>query len=129
MSHYAKVVDGVVVDVIRADSDFIAQLPDSEAWIQTSYNSYGGARINPDTGEKVDNTHLRFNFAAIGGNYDSEADAFYASPEFDDWILNTDTYLWEPPIPKPEHSEDEMYVWENGAWVLVLWDGQQWNRA
>ena len=32
-----------------------------------------------------------------GGNYNSEADAFYHPQPEADWTLNTTTYLWEAP--------------------------------
>jgi hypothetical protein len=39
MAHYAKVESGVVTQIIKADQEFIDQLPDRESWIQTSYNT------------------------------------------------------------------------------------------
>ena len=40
MSHFAKVVDGVVEIVIVAEQDFIDT--QEGTWVQTSYNTYGG---------------------------------------------------------------------------------------
>ena len=42
MSHFAKVVNGIVTEVIVAEQDFINSLPESSSWVQTSYNTYGG---------------------------------------------------------------------------------------
>ena len=42
MAHFAKVVDGLVTEVIVAEQDFINALPDSSSWIQTSYNTRRG---------------------------------------------------------------------------------------
>ena len=42
MGHYAKVVNGIVKQVIVADEDFIRNNPSNESqWIQTSYNTRG----------------------------------------------------------------------------------------
>ena len=46
MAHYARIENGVVVEVIVADADVIAQRSGSNeapgVWIQTSYNTHGG---------------------------------------------------------------------------------------
>jgi hypothetical protein len=44
MSHFAKVVDGIVTQVIVAEPEFFQTFVDSSPgeWIQTSYNTHGG---------------------------------------------------------------------------------------
>ena len=44
MAHYAKVRDGIVLQVIVAEADFFKTFVDTEPgrWIQTSYNTRGG---------------------------------------------------------------------------------------
>jgi len=44
MSHFAKVLNGKVVQVIVAELEFFNSFVDSSpgTWIQTSYNTYGG---------------------------------------------------------------------------------------
>lgn len=115
MSHFAKVLDGKVVNVIVAEQDFIDNLVDSSPgdWIQTSYNTRGGVHL---TG----GTPLRYNYAQIGGSYDEEGDAFYGIQPYEGWELNTDTYLWEPPTPMPD--DGKKYKWDNDtlAWVEVV---------
>jgi hypothetical protein len=66
-------------------------------WIQTSINTIGGIHISGGT-------PLRMNYATIGGTYDEERDAFIppapiVTPE--NFILNEETLIWEPIIPKP----------------------------
>ena len=109
MAHFAKIVDGLVTNVIVAEQDFIDT--QSGTWIQTSYNTYGG--VHSDGG-----TPLRKNFAAIGYTYDSTADAFYAPRPFASWTLNSGTCLWEPPTARPTDAT-KRYVWNEGstAWV------------
>ena len=96
MSHFAKVRDGVVVDVIVAEPSFFQSFVDNSpgAWIQTSYNTYGGVHA---TG----GTPLRMNFAGIGFTYDPTRDAFIPPRPGDNWVLNESTCLWDPP---PEHT-------------------------
>jgi hypothetical protein len=42
MAHYAKVEDGVVTQVIVADSKEWCQANLGGTWVQTSYNTHGG---------------------------------------------------------------------------------------
>jgi hypothetical protein len=43
MSHFAKVVDGIVTQVIVAEPEFFDTFVDSSpgTWLQTSYNTHG----------------------------------------------------------------------------------------
>jgi hypothetical protein len=121
MSYFAKVVDGIVINVIRADQDFMDNYIDTipGAWIQTSYNTSGGVHIDPDTRQPDDGTPLRYNFAGIGFTYDSERDAFIPPKPFASWLLNQDTCLWGAPIPQPD--DDQYYTWneETQTWDEV----------
>ena len=51
MSHFAKVVDTKVTQVIVAEPDFFTTFVDSSpgAWIQTSYNTIGGVHTQGGT--------------------------------------------------------------------------------
>lgn len=117
MAHFAKVVNGVVVEVIVAEQEFIDELPDAELWIQTSYNTRGGVHFDPVTNEPDGGVALRKNYASIGGSYNAEMDAFIPEQPYPSWVLNPDTCLWEPPVPRP--SEDKQYTWveETLSWV------------
>ena len=48
MAHFAKVVDGIVTEVIVAEQDFI-DAHCTGTWIQTSYNTYGGVHTSGGT--------------------------------------------------------------------------------
>lgn len=119
MSHFAKVYNGIVQNVIRAEQEFIDTYRDGlpGKWIQCSYNTYGGVHFDADTGEISDDQMkaLRYNFPSIGWNYNIIWDAFYPPQPFPSWTLNRDTYLWDPPVDKPDatSSWDE----ENQQWV------------
>lgn len=104
MAHFAKVLDGKVIQVIVAEQDFIDNMIDTSAgnWIQTSYNTHGGVH-------KFGKTPLRYNYAGEGYLYDAEADAFYEPQPYPSFILNTSTYLWEAPVPYP--TDGKKYDW------------------
>jgi hypothetical protein len=110
MSHFAKVVSGIVEEVIVADSKEWCETYKGGTWVQTSYNTYGGVH-------KLGGEPLRANYAGIGYTYDADADVFYAPQPFESWILNTKTYVWEAPKPYP--AEGGAYVWNEHA---LDWD-------
>ena len=105
MSHFAKVLNGIVVQVIVAEPEFFNTFIDSSPgeWIQTSYNTYGGQHTQGGT-------PLRKNFAGIGFTYDREKDAFIPPKPFDSWILNDETCLWDAPVSYP--SDGKAYKWD-----------------
>ena len=117
MSHFAKVEDGIVTQVIVAEQDFV-DTQDGE-WVQTSYNTHGGKHYDPDTKLEDDKTPLRKNYAGIGFIYDSVRNAFYAPQPYPSWTLNDDTCLWEAPVAYPD--DDKRYNWDEDttAWVEV----------
>jgi hypothetical protein len=102
MAHFARVINNIVVEVIVAEQDYIDGLPDHWAWVQTSYNTYGGKHT-------LGGTPLRKNYAGIGFKYDKELDAFIPPTPYPSWKLNTDTCLWEAPIPYPDDNKE--YIW------------------
>ena len=118
MSHFAKVIDGIVVNVIVAEQDFIDTLLNSEQWIQTSYNTHGGIHYDPYTKDPSSDQSksLRKNYAGIGYKYNEIKDAFIVESSFESWILNESTCLWESPIPYP--NDGKYYSWneENQSW-------------
>jgi hypothetical protein len=114
MSHFAKVVDGVVTQVIVAEQEFFETFVDSSPgeWIQTSYNTHGGEH-------KLGGTPLRKNYAGIGFTYDRVKDAFIPPKPFASWLLNDDTCLWDAPVAKPDDDKD--YAWDEATvnWVEI----------
>lgn len=124
MAHYAKVVDGTVVQVIVAEEEFFNTFVDDSPgeWIQTSYNTVGGKHYNPETGLEDDATPLRKNFAGVGFKYDADNDAFHPPQPFDSWTLNTTSYLWEAPVAYP--NDGKRYEWDEAAgnWVELTDD-------
>jgi hypothetical protein len=108
MAHFAKVVNGLVTQVIVAEPDFFETFVDSSPgeWIQTSYNTKGGVHVSGGT-------PLRKNYAGIGYTYDRERDAFIPPQPYASWALNEDTCLWSAPIPYPTDGKE--YQWNENA--------------
>ena len=123
MAHFAKVVDGIVTSVIVAEQDFIDTLPDSSAWVQTSYNTRGGKHYAPNSHDEDGGVALRKNYAGIGYTYDSTRDAFISPQPYPSWTLDEDTCYWVPPVPYPSVAPDETryYEWDEDIvnWVIV----------
>jgi hypothetical protein len=113
MSHFAKVLDGKVTQVIVAEPDFFETFVDSSpgTWIQTSYNTHGG--------QHPEGRPLRGNYAGVGYTYDSQNDVFYAPQPFASWTLNQTTWLWEAPTPMP--TDGKIYRWDEPttSWIEV----------
>jgi hypothetical protein len=103
MSHFAKVTDGKVTQVIVAEQEFFNTFVDSSpgTWIQTSYNTHGNQHPN--------GTPLRGNYAGIGYTYDLVNDVFYAPQPYPSWTLNNTTWTWEAPVAMP--TDGKQYKW------------------
>ena len=121
MAHFAKVVNGVVDQVIVAEPEFFDTFVDSSPgeWIQTSYNTKGGVHYNPETGEPDDGVALRKNYAGVGFTYDRDKDAFIPPQPYPSWTLNEESCLWSAPVAYPE--DGQLYRWneETTSWDVV----------
>ena len=104
MSHFAKLNNSVVTEVIVAEQDFInsGAVGDSFLWVQTSYSG-----------------SFRKNYAAVGDTYDKSKDAFIAPQPYPSWTLNEATCQWEAPTAKPD--DGEMYNWneDTTTWTEI----------
>ena len=117
MAHYAKVVDGIVTQVIVAEAEFFDTFVDIEPgkWVQTSYNTRGGVHYEPNsnTPSNDQSKALRKNYAGIGWIYDFEKDAFYEQQPYPSWTLNESTCMWEAPSAKPNDGKE--YYWDENS--------------
>jgi hypothetical protein len=113
MSHFAKVENGIVTQVIVAEQDFIntGLVGDPNTWVQTSYNTREGVHQNGGI-------PLRKNYAGIGYTYDAERDAFIPPKPYESWILDEFKCIWISPVPMPT---DGIYDWdeETISWKKV----------
>jgi hypothetical protein len=100
MSHFAKVENGVVTQVIVAEQDVIDTGIFGHGWVQTSYNTHGG--------QHPEGRPLHKNYAGIGYTWDGTG--FAAPQPFPSWTMNATTYLWESPVPCP--TDDKRYSWD-----------------
>ena len=126
MSHFAKVENGVVTQVIVAEQEFINSglVGEPNQWVQTSYNTHGGIHYGQDR-QPDGGVALRGNYAGIGMLYDSTNDVFYEKRPKDrknidceSWTISAPTWQWEPPIPMPSDGKD--YLWDETTktWII-----------
>ena len=115
MSHFAKVVNGKVEQVIVAEPEFFTTFVDSSpgSWIQTSYNTIGGKHT-------LGGTPLRGNYAGIGYTYDQANDVFYAPQPFASWVLDQADWTWKSPVATP--VDGKVYKWDEPttSWIEVV---------
>jgi len=123
MAHYAKVIDGVVKNVIVAEPEFFETFIDDSPgeWIQTSYNTHKGKHWTyQEDGTRVESEDqskaLRANFAGIGFVYDVANDVFYPPQRdgYDSWTISGPEWQWEPPVARPD--DGLAYDWDEDAY-------------
>jgi hypothetical protein len=113
MSHFAKIENGIVTQVLVIEQDMIDSglWGHASLWKQTSYNTHGN--------QHPEGRPLRGNYAGIGYTYDETHDVFYAPQPYPSWTLNQSTWLWEPPTPYP--IDGKFYEWNEltTSWIEV----------
>jgi hypothetical protein len=109
-----------VIEVIVVNNDVINNLPFPESepigiafcqslygedtsWAQTSYTA-----------------SFRYNYAGAGYTFDETPQpngAFISPKPYPSWLLNTQTYKWQAPIPYP--TDGKIYYWDEQtqSWV------------
>jgi hypothetical protein len=125
MAHFAQIgMDNVVlrVDVVRNEDILDENGNESEEmgiqylksvhgpltnWLQTSYNN-----------------NFRFRYAGIGMVYNNQYDVFLNAQPYSSWTLNAETFEWEPPIPEPELTEEQI---ESGSYYEWNEETQEWK--
>jgi hypothetical protein len=126
MGYFAKVDNGIVLNVIRADQEFIdsGAVGDPSIWIKTSYNTHGGIYYVPNSYPPVvdpdQSKALRANYAGIDYIYDVVNDVFYTQQPYPSWTIGPPTWIWQPPVPYPEDGKN--YYWDESTLSWVLYD-------
>jgi hypothetical protein len=126
MSHFAKVENGIVTQVLVIEQEDIdmGYWGDPSLWIQTSYNTRGGIHYGQD-GQPDGGLALRANYASKGFIYDKVNDVFYPPKpkdhkdiECDSWTISAPTWLWKPPIDMPDDGNP--YDWDEHTktWII-----------
>ena len=123
MAHFAKLdQDNAVLQVIVVNNNDVNNLPFPESepvgiafcqslfgadtrWAQTSYNA-----------------NFRYNYAGIGYTFDptpAPNGAFIPPKPYPSWLLDTNTFQWQPPVPYP--TDGGTYTWDEStqSWVRV----------
>lgn len=110
MAHFAKVVDGIVEQVIVADTAQWCEANLGGTWIQTSYNTIGNTH-------SLGGTPLHKNYAGIGYSWDGTG--FAAPQPYPSWSLDLFSYQWQAPVAMPE--DGKKYSWDEAttSWVEV----------
>jgi len=120
MANFAQLdAASIVTQVIVVNNATIDNLPFPESepvGIAFCQSLYG-----PDTiwAQTSYNASFRYNYAGIGYTFDVTEQAFIPPNPYPSWLLNTNTYQWEAPIPYPD--DGKMYYWDETtlSWVLV----------
>ena len=110
MAHFAQVENGIVTQVIVADTQQWCETNLGGTWVQTSYNTHAGVHT-------LGGTPLNKNYAGIGYTFDGIG--FAAPQPFPSWALNKDTYVWEAPTPMP--NDGKAYQWDEADlnWQVI----------
>jgi hypothetical protein len=114
MSHFAKVENGIVTQVIVAEQDVINSglFGDPASFIQTSYNTRNGVHI-------LGGTPLRKNFAGIGYTYDPVADEFNPPSEVVSQPVNDVITITEPVIEPTQTASETVVISAPTAFVTI----------
>ena len=97
MTHFAKVKDGIVTNVIAAEQEYIDTIEGT--WVETSYDG-----------------SIRKQYAGIGYTYDSAKDIFIRKQPYPTHILDENND-WQPPIPYPNPDTSvNGYFWNEDAY-------------
>ena len=129
MASFAKIgLNNKVIEVISVNNEvlkdssgiereelgiqFLNELTGWPIWKQTSYNTHKGIHNNGGT-------PLRKNYAGIGYTYDEDRDVFIPKKQYNSWILNEQTCLWEAPIAYP--TDGKIYNWNESTktWEVI----------
>lgn len=161
MAYYAKLgLDNIVLAVVAVDNidcmdrqgveseeigiEHLIKHHGHQIWKKCSYNSHGGIRYDPVTLQPTNEPGFRANYPGPGWYYSSEHDIFYPQVPRDingeicfSYTLNTTTGLWDPPIPKPEITQElieskKIWVWDESVhtdnntagWILINIEGE-----
>ena len=96
MAIYAQLQDNTVVNVIQAEPDFIESgvVGDPANWINMADCK---------------------NTPGVGSTYDAELQAFIHPQPWPNWVVDTHSYEWVPPVPKPAGD----WFWDQHAtrWI------------
>ena len=107
MAHFAKIVDGIVAEVIVVDNsqelrgqEYLNGLGLEGTWVQTSYNANFGKK-----------------FAAIGDTYVASTGNFKPAQPFASYTWNASQWNWVAPKAYPTDGKGYLWNEELLEWV------------
>lgn len=114
MAHYAYLnSNNIVTNVIvgKEEGEDGVNWEEYYGAKRTSYNTQGGIHLNGGV-------PFRKNYAGLGFTYDPVRDAFIPPKPHNTWILNENTCLWEPPIPRPQDGKNYRWNQQSMQWEV-----------
>lgn len=130
MAHYAFLNDdNIVVDVIAGnDETLLEDLPEGFSSWEEWYSNFRGQTCKRTSINTIGNIHteggtpFRGNYAVIGGVYDPENDIFHHGQPFESWTLDSNDWIWKPPVPHPntiDSNDTHPYTWNE---TILNWE-------
>jgi hypothetical protein len=128
MAHFVRLdKNNIIIEVVYVGNQDILDSNGNESE-EIGQNICRGLRGTPNCIWKQTsyNNSFRCRYAGPGMVYDEEYDVFYYQKPYPSWVLNTQDFVWESPIPEPELTEEERetescYIWAEEPspnWVL-----------
>lgn len=124
MAHYAYLDENNIVTTVivgKDESDPPGNWEEYYGAKRTSYNTRGGIYYIPNTDipDPDQSKSFRKNYAGVGYVYDVVLDAFIPPKPYPSWLFNTQTCLWDAPVPYP--TDGQRYVWNEStqSWDLI----------
>ena len=128
MAHFAELDENNVVKqvivVSNNDTHDVNGIENEELGVAFCKRLFG---LNTNWKQTSYNGNIRVRYAGIGYTYNPTLDAFIPPKPYPSWILNPTTANWDPPVPMPERTPEEIaagyyYTWDepNQNWVLHL---------
>jgi hypothetical protein len=123
VAHFSELDENSkVLRVLVISNDDVGNLPFPESepiGIAFCQSLYGSNTIWAQTSY---NANFRYNYAGIGYTFDPTPlpnGAFIAPKPYPSWLLNTNTFQWEAPVPYPNDGGN--YEWDEAtqSWVPV----------
>lgn len=123
MAHFAQLDEhNIVLQVIVVSNDTVDNLPFPES--EPIGIAFCQSLLGPDTrwAQTSYNGNFRYNYAGIGYTFDptpTPNGAFIPPKPYPSWLLNTNTFQWQAPVPYP--NDGQMYYWDEAtqSWVLM----------
>jgi len=110
-----QVITGVDKNTIQTDSSGNPVGGTAQAWEQfySSLSWFDGLYC-----KTIDDSN---NNVGIGYKYEKNFNAFVSPQPFPSWKLNYTTYIWEPPIARPDNVDGYWWIWSeiNKEWIKI----------